>query len=161
MRNCRPVTFTYVNSRTDGPTAKKEKDIGLLDSILGSLGGGSAQGGSPLLKLALQLVQQNGGLEGLLAKLQQAGLADKAASWVGTGENLPVSADELGKALGAGSLGDLAGKLGLSQGDALSGLTSLLPTLVDKMTPGGQVPAEGNDILSQVLASMSDQPGRR
>ena len=134
--------------------------MGLLDSILGSLGGGSAREGSPLLKLALQLVQQNGGLEGLLAKFRQAGLADKAASWVGTGENQPVSADELGRALGAGSLGDLAGQMGLSQRDALSGLTSLLPTLVDKMTPGGQVPAEGNDILSQVLASMSDQPGR-
>jgi len=134
--------------------------MGLVDSILGTLGGGSAQGVSPLAKLALQVLQENGGLEGLLAKFRQAGLADKAASWVGTGENLPVSADELQKALGAGALGDLAGQAGLSRGDALSGLTSLLPTLVDKMTPGGRLPAGGNDLLSQVLASLSDKPGR-
>ncbi len=133
--------------------------MGLLDGILGSLGGGGATCESPLLKMALQLVQENGGLEGLLAKLQQAGLGDRAASWVGTGENLPVSADELRNALGGGSLADLAGTLGLSQGDALSGLSSMLPTLVDTMTPQGRVPADAGDLLSQVLASMSDRPG--
>jgi len=78
--------------------------MGLLDSVLETLAGPNPPGGSSLLRMALQLVQENGGLEGLLAKLQQAGLADKAASWVGTGENLPVSAEELRKALGGGSL---------------------------------------------------------
>jgi uncharacterized protein YidB (DUF937 family) len=134
--------------------------MGILDGILGSLGGSSSSGGGSLVRLALQLVQENGGLEGIVARFQKAGLGEKAASWVGTGENLPVSAEELQKALGSGALGDLAGKLGLPQGDALSGLTSLLPTLVDKMTPNGQLPAEGNDLLSQVLASLSEKPGR-
>ncbi len=134
--------------------------MGILDSILGSLGGGREPRGSSLLRMALQLVQQNGGLEGLLAKLQQAGLADKAASWVGTGENLPVSAEELRKALGGGSLADLAGKLGLSQGEALSGLSSMLPTLVDKMTPTGQVPEGHEDLVSQALSMLTGRSGR-
>jgi len=134
--------------------------MGLLDRILGSFAGGGASAGGSLLRMALRVVQENGGLEGLLAKFGEAGLAEKAASWVGTGANLPVSAEELQKALGSGSIADLAGKLGLNTGDALSGLTSMLPTLVDKMTPDGRLPADGNDLLSQVLSSMSDKPGR-
>lgn len=86
--------------------------MGLLDQlagqVLGSLAGGAQGGGqSPLIQLVLNLIQNSeGGLGGLLSKFNQAGLGDQVASWVGTGQNLPVSADQLGQVLGgAGGLG--------------------------------------------------------
>ncbi|MGH8801069.1 MAG: YidB family protein, partial [Casimicrobiaceae bacterium] len=69
--------------------------MGLLDGVLGNLmggllGGQSAQGGqSPLMQIALQMLQQNGGLQGVLGKFEQSGFGKQAQSWVGTGQNLP------------------------------------------------------------------------
>lgn len=57
-------------------------------------GAGGAQQ-SPLMQVALQLIRQNGGLQGILGKFQQAGYGAQADSWVSTGQNLPTSADAL------------------------------------------------------------------
>ncbi len=133
--------------------------MGLIDGILGSLSG-SVPGGSPqsggggLVQLALQLVQQSGGLTGVLEKFKAAGLGAQADSWVSTGKNLPVSSEQISQVLGGQGLSDLAGKLGVGQGDALSGLASMLPQLIDKLTPQGQVPSDHADLVSQGLAML-------
>jgi uncharacterized protein YidB (DUF937 family) len=139
---------------------------GLLGALGGSLGGQGTQGTDPLLKLAMSLLAgsgqqggEGGGLGALLAALERGGLGQEAQSWVGTGSNLPVSGDQLQQALGGDLLGGLAGQLGMSQGDASSGLAALLPQLIDRLTPQGQVPAAGG--LGDVASIMEALGARR
>ncbi|MBX3671577.1 MAG: YidB family protein [Burkholderiales bacterium] len=134
--------------------------MGLLDSVLGSLSqGGSGSGGNPLLETVLSMVNNpdTGGLAGLLQKLQENGLGNVADSWVSTGKNLPISPDQLQNALGSGELGSLAEKLGMSTGDVSSQLADLLPGVVDKLTPNGQVPDMGS--LGDLLGSLTKRLG--
>ena len=86
---------------------------------------------------------QQGGLGGLMAKFQNAGMGDMANSWVGSGDNQPISGDQLTNVLGQDTMSDFAGKAGMSQGDAAGQLSSILPGLIDKLTPHGQAPAGG------------------
>lgn len=131
--------------------------MGLLDGLLGGLMGGAqgsgagAQQQNPLLMLALQMVQQNGGLQGILSKFQQAGYGAQADSWVSTGQNQPISAEALQQVLGHGQIGQIAQQLGMSHSEAAGGLASMLPQMIDRMTPQGQVPADHNDIVAQAL----------
>lgn len=126
--------------------------MGLLDMVTGALGGAGGQaGGNPLMNIVMQMVSnpQSGGLSGLLQKLQDGGLGEQAASWVSTGQNLPVSGDQLKNILGGGQLGQIASQLGMSEDDAAGGLAGMLPQVIDKLTPDGQVP--NNDLLAQGL----------
>lgn len=129
--------------------------MGLLDSVLGSLSQGGSGSGNPLLNTVLAMINdpRSGGLEGLLAKFQQHGLGDVAASWVSTGKNLPISGAQVQEALGSAELASIAQKLGMSSGDVSSQLAQLLPGLVDNLTPNGQVPDMGSlgDLLGSVM----------
>lgn len=134
--------------------------MGLLDSVLGSLSqGGSGSGGNPLLETVLSMVNnpETGGLAGLLQKFQEHGLGNVADSWVSTGKNLPISGDQVQEALGSGALGDIASKLGLSTGDVSAQLADLLPGVVDKLTPNGQLPDMGS--LGDLLGSLTKRLG--
>ncbi|MBK9116557.1 MAG: DUF937 domain-containing protein [Betaproteobacteria bacterium] len=140
--------------------------MGLLDGLLGSMMGGTAgqppqaQGGGQVVQLVLQLLQRNGGIEGLLAKMQQAGYGDQAQSWIGTGQNQAVPADVLAQIFGQGQLGEIAQQLGLSRDDAAGGLAQALPDVVDRMTPQGRIPEDTNDLVAQTLAKLRRQsPG--
>jgi uncharacterized protein YidB (DUF937 family) len=84
--------------------------------------------------------KQVGGLSGLVGMLQKKGLGDIVNSWVGTGSNLPVSADQIQKALGSDTVKNLAAKVGITPQAAAAQLTTLLPMLVDKLTPDGKIP---------------------
>jgi len=134
--------------------------MGLLDQLAGNvlsgmLGGTQPQGQSPLLQVAMNLIQQNGGLPGILAKFQQAGLGQHADSWISTGANLPISADQLKQVLGSGAIGQIAGQLGLDHAQVSGGLAQMLPQLINQLTPNGQVPANHADLLSEGLALLS------
>jgi uncharacterized protein YidB (DUF937 family) len=74
---------------------------------------------------------------------------------VSTGQNQPISADALSQVLGQGQLGQIAQQLGMSHGDAAGGLASMLPQLIDRMTPHGQVPDDHNDMVAQALALLT------
>ena len=148
--------------------------MGLLDSILGSVMGGGAQqsqgsGQAALINAVIQMISNRqggggaagagGGLGGLIGALTQGGLGRAASSWVGTGQNLPVSADQITQALGGGGGGGMGGILaqlaqqaGMSHGEAASGLSQILPGLVDKLTPQGQVPEQ--ESLENMLGSV-------
>jgi uncharacterized protein YidB (DUF937 family) len=88
-----------------------------------------------------------GGLGGLLDKLQKGGLGDVANSWVGSGQNKPVSPGQLGPALGPDIIKMLAQHSGLSEEEITRQLSQILPGVVDKLTPQGRVPT---------LAELSD-----
>jgi uncharacterized protein YidB (DUF937 family) len=128
--------------------------MGLLDGLLGSfLGGMGAQAQNPLLLAALQLIQQNGGLPGIISKFQQGGYGNHVASWVGTGTNLPMTGSQIQEVLGSGAIGQIGQALGLSHADASSSLAQVLPQLIDKLTPGGQVTSDHADAVQQALAA--------
>ncbi|MDD3328112.1 MAG: YidB family protein [Zoogloea sp.] len=157
--------------------------MGLLDQlagqVLGSLAGGDGQqqggGAGPalLLQLAMSLLQGQGGvaaqggqldlggiLGGLVARFGEAGLAEQASSWVGTGQNLPVSAEQIGQVFGNSALGDMAAQLGMPSEQVAGHLANLLPQVIDGLTPGGQLPAAGGADLGDALAGLAAMFGR-
>jgi uncharacterized protein YidB (DUF937 family) len=81
-----------------------------------------------------------GGLGGLLDKLQKGGLGDVVNSWVGHGQNHPVTPGQLGPALGPDIIKTLAQRSGLSEEELIRQLSQALPGLVDKLTPNGRLP---------------------
>ncbi len=127
--------------------------MGLLDGLLENvLGIGAQQSQGPMLQVALQVLEQNGGLPGIISKFEHGGMADHVGSWVGTGANMPISGAQLQEILGSGSIGEIGQRLGLSHADASSGLAQVLPQVVDKLTPQGQVPADHGDIVARARA---------
>ncbi len=145
--------------------------MGLLDIVGGMLGGqaGGGQGGSPgggqaaLLNLIVGMLRgagqggqggAAGGLGALLQQFQAAGLGEQADSWVGTGQNLPVSPEQLQGALGGDQMSMMAEKMGLSTGDLSAQLSQMLPQVVDQLTPGGQLPEGGLGNLDDLLGSL-------
>jgi uncharacterized protein YidB (DUF937 family) len=130
---------------------------GLINSALGGMMGQGGQAQSPLLQMALQVLQQNGGVEGILDKFRQGGYADQAASWQSTGQNMPVSGSALQEVLGSGAIGQIAQQLGMSHGEAAGGLAQVLPQLIDQFTPNGSVPDNHNDMVEQALAMLAQK----
>jgi uncharacterized protein YidB (DUF937 family) len=125
-----------------------------LGGLLGGSGPGSTGGQSALVAMALQMIQQQGGLPGLLDKFRQAGLGQHADSWVSTGSNLPVTGDQVAQALGPDTLSQLGSQLGIDPATVGTHLSQMLPSLVNQMTPDGTVPADHHDILADGLQAI-------
>lgn len=123
--------------------------MGLLDGLLG--GGGE---GSPMGAITDLLGQQEGGLGGLLGAFEQGGLGEMARSWVGTGENLPVSADQIQTVLSSGVLADFASRLGIDPKQAAGTLAEVLPQVIDRLTPNGELPAGGLGGVADLLGKL-------
>lgn len=143
--------------------------MGLLDSVLGAVinnasqGGASAHAGSgaagglgglislaaqnpQLIQAVMSLISNDGpvgGLPGLMAKFQQAGLGNVIASWLSSGPNQAISGEQLSQVLGSGPLSQIAAQLGVGQGAAAGQLAQVLPGLVDQLSPQGQAPQGG------------------
>ncbi len=137
---------------------------GALGSVLGGLLGGGGQGGaagSPLASILGSLLANNGaagGLGGLMEAFQRNGQGDVLGSWVGSGQNMPISPDVLGKVLGPDVLSQLGAQAGgVSQGDLLGSLSQILPGVIDKMTPQGQAPQGGFGDIASILGQLTGQ----
>ena len=133
----------------------------ITGAIQGLAGGqGQAPGQTPLMQIIGALLSNGGpygGIAGLMQQFQQAGLGQQAASWVATGANLPVSADQLTKVFGTTQLQQMASNVGMDTGQFGEQLAQLLPQLVDRLTPNGQVPTGG---VEDPLAALSSLFGR-
>ena len=130
--------------------------MGLMDqlgqAVGGAMGGQMAQ--NPLLQAVMSLLGQNssvGGLAGIVQSFQKSGLGDIVNSWVSTGENLPVTPDQIKQGLGSDFLSQLAGKAGVSPDAASTQLSSLLPDVIDKATPNGKIETGGIDQLLKMF----------
>ena len=129
--------------------------MGLFDEVMGAVTGAAGQGEQAgqgnLLNNVIGMLGQNGsgGLAGVIEQFKNGGLGHIVDSWVGTGSNLPVSAEQLQQVLGSDRLAQMAQQAGLSTDNLTQQLTQILPQVVDKLTPNGTVP-EGN-ILEQGL----------
>jgi uncharacterized protein YidB (DUF937 family) len=128
--------------------------MGLLDSVAGAVLGklGGEQGS--MAQVALDMFNQHGGLAGVLDKFKEGGLAEQAASWVGKGENMPISADQLSSVLGNGAIAEMAAKFGISPETLSAQIAEHLPTVIDKMTPDGEVTEGSGNLLSTVLGML-------
>lgn len=134
--------------------------MGLLDDVAGGLlkqvfSSQDSQGGMLEIIMGLLTSSQSGGITGLAETFDRNGLGDVMSSWIGTGENLPISADQIRQVLGGGQVQQIAEKLGVSQDEASSGLADMLPQIVDKLTPEGSLPRE--DLLQQGLGMIADK----
>jgi len=133
--------------------------MGLLDSIVGQVAGaleGSVPGGQVhpgLLDVVSSLMQQDGGLQGLVGKFEQQGLGNVVSSWIGSGQNLAITPEQVQSVLGEPHIAEVAAKLGLSPTDVANQLAGLLPHAVDSVTPAGSVP-QGN-VLSEALSAFT------
>lgn len=117
-----------------------------LDDILKSVTGGegNSQGGG-LMDSIMGLVGGNSkGLGGLVEKFTSGGLGDIVGSWIGKGENKPVSPDQISNVLGDGKIAEIAKKAGLDPKTASSKISEILPAVVDKLTPNGKVDKDDN-----------------
>jgi uncharacterized protein YidB (DUF937 family) len=133
-----------------------------LGSVLGGLGGGrQPQRGNLLLQLALMMLQQNGGLQGVLGKFRERGLSQQADSWVSTGQNMNISPDQLEQVFGASTMSDIATRLGVSQQEADSEMAQVLPEIINQLTPEGQVPENSNAEIADGLSKLANSPGLR
>lgn len=151
--------------------------MGLLDQVLGSVLGQTGDAGQPagnagqpaqagsggmqamLVQAVLGMLtnQQSGGLGGLADKFRQAGLGDKVNSWIGTGQNQPVSGEEVHQALGSEQIAAIAQKVGIAPEMASNMLAQVLPKIVDHATPAGEVPE--HSVLEQGMEILKGRLG--
>ncbi len=105
--------------------------MGLLDGLLGGAVG------AEMVTVVNGLIEKHGGVQGIVAQLEQQGLGNTVRSWVGTGANQPISADQIHQAFGSDTVKQLAAKVGMTPQDLASKLSQILPQAIDKLTPGG------------------------
>jgi len=164
---------------------------GLGDLLGGLMGGGAGQGGNRpadlggmaglsqggsgmgnkgsalmllLLPLAMQWVQRNGVIGGVLERFQNKGYSQQAASWVSTGANEELQPQAVSDVVGADELSRLSQQLGVSQEEVSSGMAQILPEMMSQLTPQGGVPDDGDEVLnrgSSMLEQLMNAAQRR
>lgn len=128
--------------------------MGLFDSVAGAVLGKMMGDKGGMAQIALEMFNQNGGLTGILDKFKEGGLAEQAASWVGKGENMPISAEQISSVLGNGAIAEMAAKFGIDPATLSSQIAEHLPTVVDKLTPDGEVNDNSGNMLTTVLGML-------
>ncbi len=124
--------------------------MSLLDIAAQALGGANTAGGSSAaIQEVMNMVNSYpGGVGGLVGAFEKNGLGGVASSWVGTGANQPVTPQQVQAGVGSDAISSMASKLGVSPDVASGVMAQLLPHVVDHMTPGGQVPAGGGNMMA-------------
>ncbi|WP_036301433.1 YidB family protein [Methylotenera sp. L2L1] len=128
--------------------------MGLFDSLAGAVLSNIGGDKGTMVQIAMDLFKQNGGLEGVLAKFNEAGLAEQAASWISKGDNLPISAEQVIEVLGRDSIAGIAEKLTMSPSDISEKIAEYLPQAIDKMTPNGEVDGNSGNLLTAVMGML-------
>ncbi len=132
--------------------------MGIFDN-LENMAMNRAAGSNPAVAEILQMIQNHpGGLNGLVQSFHQNGLGGLVNSWVGTGQNLPATADQVQQVLGSDRIQALAKQMGVDPNTASSVVSQFLPMIVDKLTPNGNVPEHSN--LLQMGESLLGSPGK-
>ena len=131
--------------------------MGILDSLTGGLRDllSSEKEQNNLLESIGNLINnpQTGGLQGLVQSFKEKGLGDVVSSWISTGKNLPLSADQIKNVINSQQIQQIATKLGTSTDNATKNLAQYLPQVIDKLTPDGKLP-ESNELISKGLDAL-------
>jgi uncharacterized protein YidB (DUF937 family) len=93
--------------------------------------------GAEMVTVVNGLIEKHGGVQGIVAQLEQQGLGGTVRSWVGSGANQPITADQIHQAFGSDTVKQLAARVGMSPEDLAAKLSQILPQAIDKLTPGG------------------------
>ena len=107
--------------------------MGLFDGLLGGIVGAG------MVSVVNGILEQHGGVQGIVNEFEKNGLGSTVRSWVGTGANDPISAADIQRVFGPELLQKLSEKSGMSQQDLADKLTQVLPRAVDHLTPNGVV----------------------
>ncbi len=105
--------------------------MGLFDGLLGGVVG------AEMATVVNGLIEKHGGIQGIVAQLEQQGLGGTVRSWVGTGANLPITPDQVHQAFGSDAVKQIAARLNITPEDLAAKLSHVLPQAIDKLTPGG------------------------
>ena len=111
--------------------------MGLFDGLSGILENAISSHSGGLSGLFSEALVNMGGLDGIIGKLNDAGLGPKVNSWLGKGDNVPLTADEIGSVLGNAQLQELATRFGIPMDQVANVLASHLPAAVDQASPEG------------------------
>ena len=133
--------------------------MGLLDDVMSQFGAASGRPIEPghhgiareLLGM-LAPTGMSGGLANLINLCHQRGLGDVVNSWISTGENLPITAEQVKNILGSSEIQALATRAGMDPNATIAACAQILPLLVDKATPDGRIPSTG-DLLRTISGS--------
>lgn len=133
--------------------------MGILGSIFNSVTGNSSETTNPSAMggiLEMLTGGSTGGIHGLINRLTDSGLGSTVKSWIGMGKNEPIEPAQLQNALGSDVMGQFASKMGISESEAATHLSNILPEVVDKLSPDGQLPEAHNmgniqDLLKKML----------
>lgn len=128
--------------------------MSFFDSVLKAATGAApaeAESQPSLASAALSMLSnsQTGGISGLAEQFAGQGLGHIVSSWIGTGQNLPITPEQLQKVLGSEQVQAIAAKVGMSPDEVNTGLAQILPQIVDHLTPNGQVPR--GDLMAKGL----------
>lgn len=136
--------------------------MSLFDSVLGAVSGHVQQQGGMASVLGGLLADNGemGGLGGLVEKFKQEGMADQVNSWIGNGQNLPISAAQISQILGSETVRNIARQLGIDPDQAAQQLSAMLPGLIDKLTPHGEAPAGGLGNPGDLMGMLGGLLGR-
>ena len=108
--------------------------MGMFDGILGGVVG------AEMATVVNGLIEKHGGVQGIVAQLEQQGLGNTVRSWIATGPNQPITPDQVHQAFGSDLVKQLAARVGMTPEDLAAKLSQVLPQAIDKMTPAGVVP---------------------
>ena len=109
--------------------------MSLLDGLLGGVVG------AEMATVVSSLIQQHGGVQGVVSQLESQGLGGVAKSWISNAPNQPISPAQVHQVFGSDMISQLAAKAGMTPQDLAARLSQMLPTAIDKLTPAGSVPA--------------------
>jgi uncharacterized protein YidB (DUF937 family) len=109
--------------------------MGMFDGLLGGIVGAG------MVTAVNGIIEKHGGIQGVVNEFERNGLGATVKSWVGTGPNQPISADQVQQVLGPDLLQQLSAKSGLSVQELTQKLSHVLPQAVDRLTPDGKIPS--------------------
>jgi len=138
---------------------------GMLGGRRGPLGlpGGAGLGGNRaalvmmLLPLAMRWVQRNGGMGAVLDRFRQQGYTRQAQSWVDAGDNQPLDEQAVEQVVGHSELQQMAQRLGVPEHEVVQAFAEIMPEMVDKLSPEGQLPREADDVLDESTRTLEKE----
>jgi uncharacterized protein YidB (DUF937 family) len=110
-----------------------------------------------LLPLAMRWVQRNGGMGAVLDKFKQKGFDRHAKSWVSTGENEEVDEQAVEQVVGREELSAMAQRLGVQEQEVAQAFAEIMPEMVDKLSPEGQLPGEADEVLDEGASTLEKE----
>jgi uncharacterized protein YidB (DUF937 family) len=120
----------------------------------------SGSGEESINQIVQMLASHEGGAAGLMKTFRDQGLGGVLSSWLGSGENQPISADQIKNVFGNERIAAIANKCGVSPDKASAEIAELLPVVVDRLSPHGALPA-GEDLKSQAGSLLSSLLSKR